>query len=379
MNRKGVGGRCGKLHPIKGKIYKLHPLKGKITLTAPSCLRRLYLAGYLPNRSSALPVCCVQRREKEMHCDGLVSGSASRFPLSSKRALLALKGSIPDSSSSRFSFTTRLANPSFSIKTRFESLKTRATVNDGFVKPVSEMTFYELLGIPENVTLSEIKQAYKQLARKYHPDVSPQDQIEENTQKFIRVQEAYETLSDPNRRALYDVDMARGVHFAFSTRKFCNYDEVMEVRSEWKNRWQNQLSGLKRRSMRKESEENLSWAARLRRQREAGEDLFWQILPSSRHLYTLKTTRERESFCVSQYSTGGVRTVAARMLEPPFVPREKLIEKQKYFQSIHKPTYLKGPYDKITSVAVPIALAASSIYLIARGIYNMSHGIGKKE
>ncbi|XP_057480114.1 uncharacterized protein LOC130767309 isoform X1 [Actinidia eriantha] len=68
-----------------------------------------------------------------------------------------------------------------------------------------------------------------------------------------------------------------------------------------------------------------------------------------------------------------------RMSEAPFRPREKLLEKQKYFQSIHKHTYLKGPLDKITSVAIPAALAASSIFLIARGIYNMSHGIGKKE
>ncbi|KAA0033384.1 hypothetical protein IC582_026863 [Cucumis melo] len=66
-------------------------------------------------------------------------------------------------------------------------------------------------------------------------------------------------------------------------------------------------------------------------------------------------------------------------IEQPFRPREKLIERQKYFQSIHKHTYLKGPLDKVTSVAIPIALAASSLYLIGRGIYNMSHGIGKKE
>ncbi|GAA0160759.1 oxidase [Lithospermum erythrorhizon] len=65
--------------------------------------------------------------------------------------------------------------------------------------------------------------------------------------------------------------------------------------------------------------------------------------------------------------------------EPPFRPREKLLEKQKRFQSIQKHTYLKGPFDKVTSVAIPAALAATSIYLIARGIYNMSHGVGKKE
>ncbi|MBF6096444.1 J domain-containing protein, partial [Nocardia cyriacigeorgica] len=59
------------------------------------------------------------------------------------------------------------------------------------------MSFYELLGITESGTLPEIKQACKQLARKYHPDVSPPARVEEYTRRFIRVQEAYETLSDP--------------------------------------------------------------------------------------------------------------------------------------------------------------------------------------
>ncbi|KAJ0616723.1 putative cytochrome c oxidase subunit VII [Helianthus annuus] len=65
--------------------------------------------------------------------------------------------------------------------------------------------------------------------------------------------------------------------------------------------------------------------------------------------------------------------------EAPFRAREKLIEKQRLFQSIQKHTHLKGPVDKITSVAIPLALAGSSLFLIGRGIYNMSHGIGKKE
>ncbi|KAM0953800.1 putative cytochrome c oxidase subunit VII [Dioscorea sansibarensis] len=67
------------------------------------------------------------------------------------------------------------------------------------------------------------------------------------------------------------------------------------------------------------------------------------------------------------------------MTEVPFLPRERLLKHQQYFQSIHKHTYLKGPLDKVTSVAIPIALTVSSLYLIGRGIYNMSYGIGKKE
>ena len=88
-------------------------------------------------------------------------------------------------------------------------------------------SFYELLGVPEWGTVVEVKQAYKQLARKYHPDVSPPGRVEEYTRRFIQVQEAYETLSDPARRALYDRDMAKGIHFAFSARRryTCNpYD-----------------------------------------------------------------------------------------------------------------------------------------------------------
>ncbi|XP_020099464.1 uncharacterized protein LOC109717919 [Ananas comosus] len=66
------------------------------------------------------------------------------------------------------------------------------------------------------------------------------------------------------------------------------------------------------------------------------------------------------------------------MSEPPFVPRERILKYQQYFQSLHKHTYLKGRYDMVTSVAIPLTLAASSLFLIGRGIYNMSHGIGKK-
>ncbi|XP_019709035.1 uncharacterized protein [Elaeis guineensis] len=67
------------------------------------------------------------------------------------------------------------------------------------------------------------------------------------------------------------------------------------------------------------------------------------------------------------------------MTEPPFVSRERLQKHQQYFQRVPKHTYLKGRYDVITSVAIPLALAASSIFLIGRGVYNMSLGIGKKE
>lgn len=141
--------------------------------------------------------------------------------------------------------------------------RTKATLSDEAVisETLSDMSFYELLGISESGSFSEIKQAYKQLARKYHPDVSPPDRAEEYTKRFIAVQEAYETLSDPSTRALYDRDMARGLHLAFSSRK--RFDEGME-RDEWRNQWQSQVSGLKEKSMRKKK---TSWAAQMRQKR----------------------------------------------------------------------------------------------------------------
>ncbi|CAD6222803.1 unnamed protein product [Miscanthus lutarioriparius] len=57
----------------------------------------------------------------------------------------------------------------------------------------------------------------------------------------------------------------------------------------------------------------------------------------------------------------------------------ELFKQQHYYQNLTKHTYLKGRYDVITSVAIPLALAASSMFMIGRGVYNMSHGIGKKE
>ncbi|CAN6457117.1 unnamed protein product [Victoria cruziana] len=130
------------------------------------------------------------------------------------------------------------------------------------------MSFYQLLGIPESGSLLEIKQAYKQMARKYHPDVSPPDLAEEHTKRFIRVQEAYETLSDPMRRAMYDRDLARGLQFAFSARRRPDLD--MDDKDGWKGRWKSQVAELKRRSVEKNFDGNLSWGARMRRrQREA--------------------------------------------------------------------------------------------------------------
>jgi curved DNA-binding protein len=61
--------------------------------------------------------------------------------------------------------------------------------------------YYEILGVTRGTDADEVKRAYRKLARKYHPDVSKEKNAEE---KFKEVQEAYEVLRDPEKRAAYD-------------------------------------------------------------------------------------------------------------------------------------------------------------------------------
>ncbi len=67
--------------------------------------------------------------------------------------------------------------------------------------------YYETLGVEPGAGEAEIKTAYRRLARKYHPDVSKEAGAEE---KFKAVNEAYEALRDPQKRAAYDQLRARG-------------------------------------------------------------------------------------------------------------------------------------------------------------------------
>ncbi len=67
---------------------------------------------------------------------------------------------------------------------------------------VTYIDYYGILGIDRSATEAEVKKAYRKLARKYHPDLNPNDKIAE--QKFKEINEANEVLSDAEKRAKYD-------------------------------------------------------------------------------------------------------------------------------------------------------------------------------
>src|SRR6266566_4251462 len=61
--------------------------------------------------------------------------------------------------------------------------------------------FYEVLGVSRSASEDELKKAFRRLAKQYHPDTNKEQGAEA---RFIEINEAYEVLSDPQKRAAYD-------------------------------------------------------------------------------------------------------------------------------------------------------------------------------
>jgi molecular chaperone DnaJ len=87
--------------------------------------------------------------------------------------------------------------------------------------------YYELLGVPRTASLDDIKKAFRKLALKYHPDRNP-DNKQEAEKKFKEIAEAYEVLSDTDKRASYDRFGHEGLS-GYTSRGFASSEDIFDA------------------------------------------------------------------------------------------------------------------------------------------------------
>lgn len=88
------------------------------------------------------------------------------------------------------------------------------------------VTLYGVLGVKSDIVGADLKRAYRRAAKQWHPDVNPEQGAKE---QFIRIQEAYEILSDPLKRRRYDAGLA----FERTLPKTSTPDNPLEQRGSW--------------------------------------------------------------------------------------------------------------------------------------------------
>ncbi|XP_024961172.1 chaperone protein dnaJ 20, chloroplastic-like [Cynara cardunculus var. scolymus] len=112
--------------------------------------------------------------------------------------------------------------------------------------PIQKKNLYQVLSLESRtVSFDEVKKAYRMKALQLHPDVCPSSIREECTKQFVELQKAYEVLSDPNSRRMYDNELSLIESFG---RHGCYDDEQKGNNFVSRKVWEMQLAGLKKRS-----------------------------------------------------------------------------------------------------------------------------------
>ncbi|MBK9249644.1 MAG: molecular chaperone DnaJ [Ignavibacteria bacterium] len=92
---------------------------------------------------------------------------------------------------------------------------------------MSKSDYYEVLGIAKSASGEEVKSAYRKLAMQYHPDRNPGN--DEAVEKFKEATEAYEVLSDTNKRARYDQFGHQGMHGGQDFHQYSNVNDIFSA------------------------------------------------------------------------------------------------------------------------------------------------------
>jgi molecular chaperone DnaJ len=153
---------------------------------------------------------------------------------------------------------------------------------------ITDKDYYEILCVPRNSSTEEIKRQYRQIAKKYHPDVNPDPQAEEI---FKEASEAYQVLSDPEKRRIYDMYGVNGLR----QQGFSGFSTIDEIFSTFFDDIFSDLFGMGRR-------------ARTRPRSERGEDLRYDLSLTLKEAYEGKEIEiklDRMVICDKCNGTGG--------------------------------------------------------------------------
>jgi molecular chaperone DnaJ len=154
--------------------------------------------------------------------------------------------------------------------------------------------FYELLGVSRTASPDELKKAYKKMALKYHPDRNPGDKAAE--EKFKQINEAYETLSNPEKRQIYDQYGAEGLKGFGGGADAQGYGDFPDLQSILNDMFESAFGGGRGRSR-----------TRSRTAPQQGADLLASTTISFRESYTGVTkdiSFTRSSTCEECHGTG---------------------------------------------------------------------------